>query len=410
MAYDETVWTNDGGEAINATNLNNIEAGINALDSNSTTHRTDMNNPHGTTKIHVGLTNVDDTSDVNKPISSATGTALGSKEDGLGNPSMNGYVLSSTVAGVRTWVNTSAIGDVSSVNGLSGAVTIGTDQVNEGSTNLYHTDARVDARIVVNIDDTTSSSTTLYSSTKIDSIVAGSLHYLGTWNATTNTPSLSDATGSNGDYYKVAVAGNINLGSSVINFSEGDDVIHNGSIYEKVTNIDAISSVNGEAGVVVLTTDNIVEGTGNLYSTNARIDGRLSNVINDGISASGLTWSSVKISDYVNVATSAITYPVTSVATKTGAVVLDGVDVGLGNVDNTSDLNKPLSTLTIGELVKYGKLDTVNTYTARQVGPNASLDGDYVNTTSYASSTLGGTLKARLDGAILYLTTDGTDA
>jgi hypothetical protein len=37
---------------------------------------------------------------------------------------------------------------------------------------------------------------------------------------------------------------------------------------------------------------------------------------------------------------------VTSVNTETGAVVLDKTDIGLGNVDNTSDLNKPISTAT----------------------------------------------------------------
>lgn len=37
---------------------------------------------------------------------------------------------------------------------------------------------------------------------------------------------------------------------------------------------------------------------------------------------------------------------VTSVAGKTGAVVLAKGDVGLGNVDNTSDLDKPISTAT----------------------------------------------------------------
>ena len=37
---------------------------------------------------------------------------------------------------------------------------------------------------------------------------------------------------------------------------------------------------------------------------------------------------------------------VNSVAGKTGAVVLTKADVGLGNVDNTSDLNKPISTAT----------------------------------------------------------------
>lgn len=50
--------------------------------------------------------------------------------------------------------------------------------------------------------------------------------------------------------------------------------------------------------------------------------------------------------------------PVTSVAGKTGTVVLDSDDVGLGNVDNTSDLDKPVSTATQAAL--DAKADLVN--------------------------------------------------
>lgn len=42
----------------------------------------------------------------------------------------------------------------------------------------------------------------------------------------------------------------------------------------------------------------------------------------------------------------AVLSPVTSVNGRSGAVVLDKTDVGLGNVDNTSDLAKPVSTAT----------------------------------------------------------------
>lgn len=37
---------------------------------------------------------------------------------------------------------------------------------------------------------------------------------------------------------------------------------------------------------------------------------------------------------------------VTSVNGKQGVVILNPTDIGLGNVDNTSDLNKPISTAT----------------------------------------------------------------
>lgn len=44
-------------------------------------HKTDKSNPHSVTKAQVGLGNADNTSDVNKPISSATQTALNGKSD-----------------------------------------------------------------------------------------------------------------------------------------------------------------------------------------------------------------------------------------------------------------------------------------------------------------------------------------
>ena len=46
---------------------------------NSITHIASTNNPHGVTKAQVGLGNVNNTSDVDKPISTATQTALDAK-------------------------------------------------------------------------------------------------------------------------------------------------------------------------------------------------------------------------------------------------------------------------------------------------------------------------------------------
>lgn len=58
-----------------------IQAQITANLSTLTTHITNTSNPHSVTKAQVGLSNVDNTSDANKPISSATQTALNAKEN-----------------------------------------------------------------------------------------------------------------------------------------------------------------------------------------------------------------------------------------------------------------------------------------------------------------------------------------
>ena len=61
-----------------------------------------------------------------------------------------------------------------------------------------------------------------------------SLVFKGLWNAETNEPVLSDATGMKGDFYICSVAGTQNLGSGNITFSENDTVIHDGTIWHRV--------------------------------------------------------------------------------------------------------------------------------------------------------------------------------
>lgn len=55
----------------------------------------------------------------------------------------------------------------------------------------------------------------------------------GNWNATTNSPSLADGTGTLGWYYTTTVAGTINLGSGSQTFAVGDYVIYNGATWQK---------------------------------------------------------------------------------------------------------------------------------------------------------------------------------
>jgi hypothetical protein len=63
-----------------ATQVGADPAGASAtVQSNLNTHIADTANPHATTKAQVGLSNADNTSDLNKPISTATQTALNAK-------------------------------------------------------------------------------------------------------------------------------------------------------------------------------------------------------------------------------------------------------------------------------------------------------------------------------------------
>jgi hypothetical protein len=76
------------------------------------------------------------------------------------------------------------------------------------------------------------------------------------------------------------------------------------------------------------------------------------------------------------------TAPVTSVAGKTGAVTLDKNDVGLGSVDNTTDLNKPVSLATQAALDLKAPLSSP-ALTGTPSAPTAAAD---TNTTQIATT------------------------
>ena len=91
------------------------------------------------------------------------------------------------------------------------------------------------------------------------------MEYKGTWNASTNTPTLADG-GSNpntaiGDVYRVTVAGTQNLGSGNINFDVGDyAILNDAKVWEKAQTseiVGGVSSVNGEVADVVLDSSDI---------------------------------------------------------------------------------------------------------------------------------------------------------
>lgn len=83
-----------------------------------------------------------------------------------------------------------------------------------------------------------------------------------------------------------------------------------------------VTSVNTKTGAVVLNADDLADGTSKVQMTTAE---------------------RTKLS---GVAAGAQVNTVTSVAGRTGAVTLAKADVGLSNVDNTSDASKPVSTAT----------------------------------------------------------------
>ena len=103
---------------------------------------------------------------------------------------------------------------------------------------------------------------------QLPAAVLGALSYQGTWDASTNTPTLTSSVGTKGYYYVVNVAGSTTL-NGISDWQIGDWAVYNGTAWQKIDNTDAVTSVNGYTGTVVLTTTDVAEGT-NQYFTTAR--------------------------------------------------------------------------------------------------------------------------------------------
>jgi len=105
----------------------------------------------------------------------------------------------------------------------------------------------------------------------------GGLVYKGSYDAATQSPNLT--TSLKGDFYIVSVAGAL----ATIPLNVGDHIVFNqnasspitSAMFDVIDNTDAVASVNSQTGVVVLDSDNIAEGSTNLYFTSARFDTEL---------------------------------------------------------------------------------------------------------------------------------------
>jgi len=79
----------------------------------------------------------------------------------------------------------------------------------------------------------------------------GGLAYQGTWNASTNNPTLASSTGTNGYYYIVATAGSTNL-NGITDWQIGDWLLFNGTVWQKIDQTKLVTSVASKTGDVVL--------------------------------------------------------------------------------------------------------------------------------------------------------------
>jgi hypothetical protein len=306
-------------------------------------------------------------------------------------------------------------------------------------TNLYFTEDRVRGTVLTGLNlasggTIAATDSVLQAFGKVQnqiSALVGGVIYKGTWNASTNTPTLASGTGAKGDYYIVTVDGTTNL-DGITDWKVGDWAIFNGTTWDKVDNTDAVSSVNGYTGAVSLVTGDVLEGSGSLpsrpsqlYFTDARA--RLALSAGTGISYDNTTGVITNASPDQTVAltgagTTSIsgTYPnftITSNDQFVGTVTSVGTSAPLtgGTITTTGTIG-----ITQSSSVADGYLSSTdwNTFNGKQAalngtgfvkisGTTISYDNStYLTTSSAASTYVPLTRTLTINGTALDLSAD----
>ena len=168
------------------------------------------------------------------------------------------------------------------------------------------------------------------------SALVGGVMYQGTWNASTNSPSITSSVGTKGHYYIVATAGSTNI-NGITDWKVGDWIIFNGSTWDKVDNTDAVSSVNGYTGAVSLVTSDVTE-SGSLYFTNARAIGSTLTGYTSGAGTITSSDSILSAIQKLNGNVSGLVTGVSSVFGRTGAVTAQSGDYTTTQVTEGTNL------------------------------------------------------------------------
>mgnify|MGYP003333712367 FL=1 len=217
---------------------------------------------------------------------------------------------------------------------------------------------------------------------QINAIVGG-LVYKGTWNASTNTPTLTSSVGTANWYYVVSVSGSTNL-NGITDWVAGDWAIYNGSAWQKIDQTNLVTSVNGQTGAVNLTYTNV-----NAIGSITSVDGSVT-----VSTASGIADLSVAVAASTTNVICQVRNTTGATLTKGTAVYISGATGQIPTVTKALATSDATSAQTLG-LINADLANNTNGYVTiigliTEIDTSAYTDGAQL----YLSGTTAGTLTA----------------
>lgn len=222
--------------------------------------------------------------------------------------------------------------------------------------------------------------------------VIGALVYKGTWNAATNSPTLTSSVGDKGDYYVVSVAGSTNL-NGITDWQVNDIAVFNGAVWQKIDNTDAVLSVNGQTGAVVLTAPDVGATPNTAYvlaGTGMSGGGQLTGNVTINLANTAVTAGTYGTASQVSQVTVDAQGRITSAANVAIAIANSAVS-GLGTMSTQNANSVTITGGTINTVtINSGTLSNANITSVATTFPNNYL-ANSSTTLGNATLTLGST-------------------
>ena len=222
----------------------------------------------------------------------------------------------------------------------------------------------------------------------------GDLNYQGTWNASTNTPTLVSSSGTKGYYYVVSVAGSTNL-NGITDWQVGDWAVYNGSVWQKIDNTDLVTSVNGYTGTVVLTYTDVGAFPATSTTGSGNVVLQTGATLNNPTIGNYEAWTSSSAPSYVEGLQwyDSTAHSLAYYNDSANAIVHIGQDIQVKVINNT------------GSTIPNGSPVYITSTSSGQTYPNVALAKADVAATSAVIGLTNGSIA---NGAIGYVTSQGT--
>jgi hypothetical protein len=138
----------------------------------------------------------------------------------------------------------------------------------------------------------------------------GTLIFQGTWDASTNTPTLTSSVGTAGYYYVVSVAGNTDL-NGITTWTVGDWALFNGTVWQKIEGGSTVDITGGQINNTVIGNNTPAAGTFTTLTSNTQTN--LSSIVNirNGGTVTAVTLTSSG-NNYTSIPSCAISAPTTA--------------------------------------------------------------------------------------------------